>query len=152
MSSVVDFTHTTPQAGITDRAYLLGVPWILMRSREMTGYRAEAGVRRSEFGPNTYVEVDDNGPRYRVVVDGRPVAIDFTSFAPNRRGDAWLAYSRSGGLLDYPAPKGWTDAAKVKAVTLTQEGPGAEVPVSLEGGRLRLQAAPATPYRVSYSG
>jgi len=124
---------------------------MLLRRSEMTSYQAAGTRRRVEYGADSHVEVDASGRHYRVVVEGRLVSRDFTSFAPNWRGDAWLAYARDGGTLSYPAPDGWTEPTKLKAVALTQEGEGDAVPVRLEGGQVRFDAAPATPYRVTYA-
>ena len=146
-----DFAHSTPLAQILDSYYLLQAPFLLLRRREMTGYTAGEGKRRADYGRDTYVEVDDAGRHYRVVVDGRPVSQDFTAFVQAWRGDAWLAYSRAGGALEYPAPAGWSDASRVRAVSLTPEGPGAPVAAALSDGRLRLTVPAATPVRVTYA-
>ena len=146
-----DFRRTDPQTHLATFYYLLAAPWFLLRGRTMTCYCAEGNMRRAEYGPDTRVEVDDAGGHYRVVVDGRLISQDFTSFTPNGRGDAWLAYSRDGGMLDYPVPDAWSATATVKAVALTQDGTGAEIPAQLKDGRIRLDTAPATPYRVSCS-
>ena len=145
-----DFSKTTPQSTLTADYYLLAVPWLTLRDREMTSYQAHGTIRHVDYGPKTSVEVDDSGPHYRVVVDGRPISVDFTCFAPGWRRGSWIAYSRAGGLLDYPAPKGWTNPSKLKAVELTQEGPGSSVPVQLEAGHIKLDTKPGTPYRVTY--
>jgi hypothetical protein len=144
-----DFTRFTPAADLTDSYYLLTVPWSLLRSREMTGYRVNGALRRVDYGPDSYVEADSQGQHYRVVVAGRLLAEDFTTFAPNAKGDAWLAYSQAGGALDFPAPPEWTAATAIQAVILTPAGPGAAVPVRLEAGRIRVELPAATPCRLS---
>ncbi|MDQ1257662.1 MAG: hypothetical protein QG656_2268 [Candidatus Hydrogenedentes bacterium] len=146
-----DFTRTAPQAHLTQFYYLLAAPWFLLRGKTMTNYCAQVNTRRVEYGPDTRVEVDDAGRHYRVVVDGRCISEDFTSFTPNWRGDAWLAYSQDGGTLDYLVPDGWLDPQQIKAVALTDNADGTEIPVRIEQGHIRLEAAPATPYRVSYN-
>jgi hypothetical protein len=144
-----DFTRFTPPADLTDSYYLLTLPWTRLRTREMTGYRVNGALRRVDYGPDSYVEADSQGQHYRVVVDGRLLAEDFATLAPNAKGDAWLAYSQAGGALDFPAPPEWTNAAQIRAVTLTADGPGGAVSVRLEAGRLRLDLPPATPCRLS---
>ena len=145
-----DFNRNMPLSEITDRYYLLEVPWLLLRDREMTGYTATGSVRRVDYGPDSFVEVKDGSQHYRVVVDGRPMAVDGNVLVPNWHGDAWLAYSQAGGQFDFPAPKGWKDAAKLKAVTLTPAGVGATLAVSLEDGHLRLDIPARTPVRIRY--
>jgi len=140
-----DFNRGTPERQLTDSYYLLTVPYLQLRRREMTGFQAHGTIRRSEFGPDTYVEVDEAGPHYQVVVDGRLIARDFTSFAPNSRGDAWLAYSRDGGPIDFPAPDGWSAA---KGVSLTADGTGEAVPVAIEAGRIRIELKAGGPVKV----
>ncbi len=146
-----DFSGGTRMSEITDRYYLIEVPWFLLRNRELTDYTASAGLRRVHYGPNSFVEATDDNQHYRVVVEGRPVVVDGNVFTPNWRGNAWLAYSRTGGTLDFPAPKGWTDASKVRAVTLTPDKPGATVPVTIENGHIRFDVPAATPVRVCYN-
>jgi len=145
-----DFSGGTPLSEITDRYYLIEVPWFLFRRSEMTEYTAANGLRRVNYGPDSFIEAADDNQHYRVVVDGRPMVVDGNVFVPNWRNDAWLAYSRTGGRLDFPAPEGWTDAAKISAVTLTAEGPGAIVLVTLDNGHVRIDMAPATPLRLQY--
>jgi hypothetical protein len=145
-----DFSGGTPLSEITDRYYLIEVPWFLFRRSEMTGYTAAGGVRRVSYGQESFIEATDDNQHYRVVVEGRPMVVDGNAFVPNWRGDAWLAYSRTGGRLDFPAPKGWDDAAKVSAVTLSAEGSGAAVPVTLDSGHVRIDLSPATPVRIQY--
>lgn len=145
-----DFSGGTPLSEITDRYYLIEVPWFLFRFREMTGYTAANGIRRVSYGPDSFIEATDDNQHYRVVVDGRPMVVDGNVFVPNWRNDAWLAYSRMGGHLDFPAPKGWSDTAKVSAVMLTADGPGAVVPVTLDNGHVCIDMSPATPVRIHY--
>lgn len=145
-----DFSAVTPLSEITDRYYLIEVPWFLFRRSEMTGYAAAGGIRRVSYGDDSFIEAADDNQHYRVVVDGRPMVVDGNVFVPNWRNDAWLAYSRTGGRLDFPAPKGWTDTAKVSAVTLTADGPGAGVPITLGNGHVSFDLSPATPVRIQY--
>ena len=144
-----DFNKHTSSRELTDSFYLLQAPFMLLRGHEMTGYREDGGLRRVEYGDQTYVEVDEC--HYEVVVDGRLVSQDYTSFVPNSRGDAWLAYSRDGGALDYPAPEGWIHPDRLKAVSLTDEGMRQGTPVFLESGRIRLDASPGVSYRIQRS-
>ncbi|MBI5820723.1 MAG: hypothetical protein HZA88_17275 [Verrucomicrobia bacterium] len=146
-----DFGGGMPMSEITDRYYLIEVPWLLLRRSELTDYTASACMRRVHYGSNSFIEATDDDQHYRVVIEGRPVVVDGNVFTPNWRGNAWLAYSRTGGRLDFPAPKGWTNAAKVKAVTLTPEGAGAAVPITIEGGRIRFEVPAATPVRLRYN-
>ncbi len=145
-----DFSGGTPLSEITDRYYLIEVPWFLFRYSEMTGYTAAGGIRRVNYGPDSFIEVTDDNQHYRVVKNGRPMVVDGNVFVPNWRDDAWLAYSRTGGHLNFPAPKGWSDAAKVSAITLTADGPGAAVSVILDNGRVCIDMSPATPVRIQY--
>jgi len=144
-----DFRHTDPAELFPNFYYLQAAPWFHLRGRTMTNYSTANNTRRAEYGPDTWVEINDAGHRYTVVADGRPVSVDFTSFTPNWRGDAWLAYSREGGMIDYPVPDTWPTAATVKAVALGPDGPGADIPVQVKEGHIRLDTLPETPYRVS---
>jgi hypothetical protein len=143
-----DFNHRTPAKQLTDSYYLLTVPHQLLRDREMTGWETEGSRRRVRYGLDTYVDVD--GAMYQVVVDGRLMAADGTVMAPNWRGDAWLAYSRDGGPLSYPAPAGWTDGRRVTARKLTPDGVGEAVPAAIEAGQLRLSMDAGSPVKLTY--
>ncbi|MBI2297855.1 MAG: hypothetical protein HYU66_02685 [Armatimonadetes bacterium] len=142
-----DFTRFTPLRSITDAYYLLQVPFDLLRRREMTGYHAVGGVRRAEYGRDSYVEVTPDGG-HRVVVDGRVVLSDGVCFAPRWDGKAWLAYARDGGEVNVAAPPGWRDGREVEVVALTPDGPGETRRIQVAGGRVAFAAEAGTPYRV----
>ena len=145
-----DFNRSTPWNEITERYYLLEIPWLLLRRSEMTDYTAIEGVRRVNYGRDSFVEAEDGNQHSRVVIEGRPIVVDGNVFTPNWRGNAWLAYSHAGGQLNFPAPQGWRETEKLKAVTLTADGVGTGIPATLEANRIRLDVPAGTPVRVGY--
>jgi hypothetical protein len=143
-----DFTKDTPRQAVLDAHFLLNVPFQALRRRAMTDFRVEAGVRRSEFGPGAFVEVDAAG-HYRVVVDGRQVSADGATLTASPDGHGQLAYRRNSGSFDWPAPEGWRDGAAIEARPLLDDGPGEAVPGRVDGGRLRFEARGGVAYRLT---
>jgi hypothetical protein len=66
---------------------------------------------------------------------------------PGPKAGTYLAYSRSDCDLDWPAPRGWKNGP-VKAVILTETGPGVTVPARVEKGHLRLHLRAHQPVRL----
>ena len=106
------------------------------------------GITTVTYDEGTYVKVDFKKSNYEIKIDGRLVAKDWSSFIPGFKPDTWLAYSRKGGDFSYPAPGDWNVQTKIKAVTLTVEGEGVEIPCSVSGGFIRMDIPARTPVRV----
>jgi hypothetical protein len=137
--------------------YLVNIPYLMLREREIERVEQEGSVTRIHYGPEpeqesrgaTFVEVDFEAQQYRVVVDGRLIAKDFSTFALNPRCDAWLAYSLRDAILSYPAPQGWSDGDVIEAVTLTENGPSGAGWAEVENDNVQLQAIASTPIRLA---
>jgi hypothetical protein len=139
---------------LVDTLHLLQIPYALLRHRRWTGYRRTGKVSRVDYaaatpggGSDSYIEVDEGKPGYRVVVDGKLIAEDFTTVYPGPQTGTVIAFSRKDGPVDWTAPAGWRDGP-VPAVALTEYGPGLHLDARVEKGRLHLTLKAHQPVRV----
>ena len=121
---------------LLDCLYLQNFPFQMLRQREITNYERHGDVRRVDYGVDSYVEVDvsdanlqpyqgykpgDMG-HFKIVVDGHEIAKDFTAFVSSpRSGGDYLAYSKLGGTVTYPLPKGWSHDGHLTIEALLRE-------------------------------
>lgn len=139
--------------GLVLAHYLVNVPYLLLRSRLIERFESlDAGVRIHYESPNgaSYVDVDLQTQRYRVVVDGRLIAGDDATFAPSPQDGAWLAFSKHERELVVQTPAGWERSSEVAAHELTERGPGASVACVIAGDRLKLQLRAGVPVKLEY--
>jgi hypothetical protein len=137
----------TPWPEVLDNLYLVHQPYMMLRSRKWTGMSADGTKRRVDYGKDSYIEVDDAKPGYKVVVDGKVLAEDFVTVVPAPRGKACIAYARQDTDLDWPAPQGWADGP-VHGEILTTAGSGIRVEGAVAGGRLKLKLNAHEPVRI----
>jgi len=126
-----------------DSFYLVQVPWFSLHTRPLTGFARDGSRVHLEFGEGTFADLDWNGLRYAVTVDGVEIARDGATFC--RLDDRRIAlYSRAPQTLATPLPAGW-DAATLEATALHGDGHREVVPLIHEGGRLRVPVAARRP-------
>ena len=128
--------------------YLHQMPIGLLYDKQMDRILEKDGTTTVIYDAGTYVKVDFNTKNYEIRVDGRLIAKDWTTFLPGFKPDTYLAYSKKGGAFSYPAPEGWNEKTIIKAVTLTFEGEGMEIPCEVKDGFFGMNIPPATPVRV----
>jgi hypothetical protein len=127
--------------------YLHQMPVGLLYDKIIDKITEKDGITTVAYDSDTYIKVDFNKKNYEIQVDGRLIAKDWTTFIPGFKPDTWLAFSKRGGAFSYPAPDGW-DKKKVKAVTLTVNGEGVQIPCTIETGIFSMNMPAATPVRV----
>jgi hypothetical protein len=141
------------EEGIDERdiqwIYLHQMATGLLYDKKMELITENDGVTTVTYDAGTYVKVDFGKRNYEIMVDGRIIAKGWSTFLPGFKPDTWLAFSRSGGALSFQAPDGWNEKTKIKAVTLTFEGEGTEIPCSIQNGAFSMDIPPATPVRVT---
>ncbi len=141
-----DLNKGTDRAWLAEAFYLLQVPWFRLHHRPLETFRREGERTVLGFGPGTSAELDWKAGTYRVTEDGAEIARDGAAFC--RLGEDRLAfYSREAGELSAPLPKGW-GAAHVTARALSVGQPPRPVPVSVEGGRVRVKVEARQPVQV----
>lgn len=145
-----DFTKRTPDRTLTDNYYLLALPALALRELRMLRYDENGDTRVIHYQDDTRVEVNEREQTYRIVVRGRLIAKDFTSWIPYSPRKS-LLYSRDDGVVAYPVPDGWLDAGAVRAFDLLAGRP-ADLEFRIESGEIRAQVRGGHPYRVEYSG
>jgi hypothetical protein len=124
----------------------------LLYDKAIQDHRQDGEVVTVTYDDRTCVRLDYDRLDYEVVVDGRPVARDWTTFAPGFREGVYLAYSWPGGTMRYPAPPGWHEATHLRAVALTEEGEGEPVRCLVGDGLVELDMPADTPVRVERAG
>ena len=103
---------------------------------------------KAVYSHDSYIEADLAALDYTVVYRGRVIGRNWTTFVPGFTENSYLAYSQAGGAFAYDLPDGWPDGAALRAVTLTTEGEGVEVPCYALDGQVRMELPPGTPVRV----
>ena len=101
------------------------------------------------YDADTYVEGDTALDTYRVVVDGRTIAENYTTIYP-KSGSAFLIYSRDPQQIEVELPDNWPlTLADQNLFKLTATGPAGPVPFTLVGSTLRFFAEGNTPYKLT---
>jgi hypothetical protein len=134
---------------ITDNFYLIMVPWYLTHARNIETFRREGERTQIGFEGGADLDVDWAQKSYTLKLAGNEVARDTSVFCPF--GDGRLAlYSVSAAELAPALPAGW-NADKVAAIALST-GKAEEVPVKVEGRKLRVAVAARRPVIVYRDG
>lgn len=128
--------------------YLQTLPLGFLCHLPMAEYLEDGAKVHVSYGLQSYVDVDLDEKTYRIVVEGRNVARNFTTFAPGFTPGSYLAYSLHGGELRYPTPQEWADGIPLRAVTLTGDGEGDTVAACVQGGEVVLEMPARTPVRI----
>ncbi len=98
----------------------------------------ETSVRKSD----RHLTVRDRG---RVLVDGGDLLVPALWTANGE----WFAYSKKGGTRTWPVPDAWTDAKRLTAVALTDEGRGAQAILSVQNGTVEIALKPGEGVAIS---
>ncbi|NLU40633.1 MAG: hypothetical protein GXX08_00325 [Firmicutes bacterium] len=128
--------------------YIVTLPLGLLYRRDMKDYTEEGSVVHVSYCGDTHIDIDMANEEYTIVVDGRIVGRNWTTFAPGFREGSYLAYSLRGGRFCYPAPEGWHDGMMVQATTLTAEGEGQALECVIADGCIVMNAPAGVPVRV----
>ncbi len=134
---------------ITDRFYLVVLPWNKLYSKKMDFYTKNGTIEKVTYEDGSYVEVDNEAKKYVVQVDGEVICKDFTCFVP--KGDnVYLGYSKDGGPFSYAVPKQWKKTRDVKVEKLREDGKTELKSVKIRNGLLSFPAEPGTPYKITF--
>jgi hypothetical protein len=134
---------------ITDRFYLVVLPWNKLYSKKMDSYVKRGTVERVTYEDGSYVEIDHETKKYVVQVNGEVISKDFTCFVP--KGDnVYFGYSKDGGPFSYPVPKRWKKTLDVKVEKLGEDGKTEPTDLQLENGLLSFAAEPGAPYKITF--
>ncbi len=128
--------------------YLLSMPMGLLYDHQICDYKIDGSKIHIDYGNNSYIQIDKKVKSYDIVLDGRIIGRDWSTFAPGFRPGSYLAFSMHGGDLQYPAPEGWLDGTIVRAVTLNEEGEGETLPCFVQQGMIHMHLPVDTPVRI----
>lgn len=128
--------------------YIVTLPLGLLYGRDIEDYTEEGSVVHVSYGDDSYIDIDMANQEYTIVIDGRIVGQNWTTFAPGFREGSYLSYSLRGGCFCYPVPEGWHEGMMVKAVALTAEGEGQAVECAVANGCIKMDVPAGVPVRV----
>lgn len=129
--------------------YLQQIPLGLFYDKKIDNFIQSADSIEVVYDKQNYIRVNFRDNSYQVVSNGEIVAKDWTTFAPGFKQDTYLAFSRAGGDFEYPLPRLFAQAGKLRAVTLTKDGVGTEIPCRIKNGNCVINMPAGTPVRVS---
>ncbi len=143
-----EWTAATPLRHITDRYYLVALPWSRLSCRPMLAWRQSDTTQTVLFGESDYVQVDLERESYTVVAGGYTIAKDHVTTCPvGRRRLA--VYSKYGATLQFRLPPGWPDSGEVRAVSLRADGHHEEQSLKSRDGTVEMDAPEGTPVILS---
>lgn len=127
------------------RYYLQNIPSMYLYGRRMTDFHKREGYAVAVYEGNSRVETDFGKERYSVVVEGKLIAKDFTTFVEGNHKGVWLAYSMNGGELSYPCPEEFKNVKTLTAHILTVTDDEKRVEVRIDGDNIVLLMPAMTP-------
>jgi len=134
---------------ITDRFYLVILPWNKLYGKKMDSYLKEGTVEKVTYEDGSCVEIDSEAKKYVVQVNGEVISKDFTCFIP-KEDNVYLGYSKDSGLFSYPIPRHWKKGQGVKVVKLGEDGKTETISFQLKNGLLSFSAESGTPYKITF--
>lgn len=129
--------------------YLLTLPNGFVDERQIADIIEDGTVMTTIYDKDNYVKVDFATKSYDIVIDGRLVGHNWTTFAPAFTQGGYLAYGIDAGPISYLAPEGWQDGMALRAVTLTINGDGDCVPCNIKEGMITIDVPAGVPVRVT---
>ncbi len=131
--------------------YLLNLPTGLLYEKVMKDFIIDGADYKAVYDDSTWVKCNMKDKSYEVMYNGSLIAKNWSSFAPGFSPKSYLAYTVKSGRIQYPAPGGWYDGIKLKAVTLTTNGEGPMVSATVSHGMVELEIPLNTPVRITCS-
>lgn len=129
--------------------YIEHIPVDMFYDKKMEHYEQNGSTIKVTYDENSYIQVDFKTKNYEIVCDGQLVGKNWTTLVPGFKPNSYLAYSRDGGQLDYPLPSLFRSAKKLRAITLSLDGEGGEIPCNIEGSHLLINLPAGVPVRIS---
>ena len=146
-----EWTAATPLRHITDRFYLISLPWSRLAARPMLAWRRSDTTQTIIFGEADYIQADLERESYRVVVGGYTIARDCVTTCPlGRRRMA--VYSKYGASLRLKLPAGWPDSGNARALLLREDGQHREQNLRIRDGHLEIEAPEGRPIILAARG
>jgi len=125
--------------------YLIDLPWRTLNTRYMNDYQEDGSYQKVTYDNNSFVEVDFDKDTYKVQVDGKVVAENYTTVYP-KNDSTFLIYSRDQKEIKIELPEAWTN--KIKLYKLTETGPLDINAFDLSGNIVKFAANGNTPYKL----
>jgi hypothetical protein len=134
---------------ITDRYYLVILPWIKLYGKKMVSYSKKGTIEKVTYEDGSCIEVDYIEKKYAVQLNGETISNDFTCFI-SKGDNVYLGYSKDGGPFSYPVPPHWRRKQGIKVQKLDEHGKTGQMSFQLDHGLLKFNAEPGTPYKITY--
>lgn len=106
---------------ITDRYYLLTLPWSKLADKEMVDYRREGNQQTVVYQGGDTVEANLETGTYRVTCGGYVIAENNVTMAPISRHEL-AVYSSRAQRLTVPFPAAWGQPEHLRVEMLTSDG------------------------------
>ena len=139
------FENKTDRREVTDFYYLVALPYSKVHRLDVESYATKATLRTIALEDESEITMDAAGKAYRVQWKNTVISKDESTTCPVDEGRIAF-YSRSGGRLTYPLPKGWA-SGEVVARSLTVEG-RRPFALSIEAGQIVIEAPAQVPVMV----
>ncbi len=143
-----DWNKTTPDQHITDRYYLITLPWSRLAAKGVTGYWRDGNLQRVTYEGGDYVEADLEAGSYKVVCGGYIIAQNYVTTTPIGRHEI-AVYSTRPQRLSIPFPPGWSKLEKAFVEVLDSGGNRTPMNYRLNNGRIEIEAPASRPVIVS---
>jgi hypothetical protein len=127
------------------RFYLINLPWIALNQRLMQNYETNGSYRKVTYDLNTYVEIDYDKNEYTVMVDGRIIGKNYTTFYPKNE-NTFLIFSDTTKIINEALPANWINNPTL--TKLTDNGENPQVSYLINNGNLSFNAEANTPYKL----
>jgi len=138
------YPDSTPEQ-LASFYYTVMVPWYQVHYRNVESYHRQGQRTRIGLEGNSAIDIDWKTHSYAVTVSGVEVARDGDTYCPVGE-DRVAFYTKTGKRLAAPLPQGW-NAEAVAALALFADRVET-APVTVEGGRIAVDAPPGRPVMV----
>lgn len=128
-----------------DKFYLIDLPWMALNERFMEDYEAEGSYRKITYDTDTFVEIDYTSNTYTVMLDGRVIGQNYTTFYP-KDDNIFLIYSRDAKSLSQPLPDGWNE--NIILQKMNGDGTKENVQFQISNGIITFKVEAETPYKL----
>ena len=127
--------------------YLHSLPMQRLMNCKVEGCEEQDGALTVFYENDSRVTVDFERKSYEIVIEGKRVGWDYNTVLPSCGGNEIYAFSKDGGAMDIETPPDWMTAA---ACTMSFEGRGEAMRLSVKNGRVQIVLEPDVPVLITH--
>ena len=143
-----DWEVNTSAQTITDRYYLITLPWSKLAVKSIVDYQANGAQKTVTYEDGDTVEVNAETGDYCITSGGYVLGRNFVSTVPVGRHSIYV-YSKDAGLVRVPLPTGWGTPDSLRVETLIEDGSRTTMEYRIAGGGIEIVAPAGLPIIVS---